>query len=368
VGLALLLVGCIGKDTTEEGQDMTKCLEMGNICTLAGTGSIGYNGEDKKALETHLSNASSVLIGSDGRLLVNDSGNYLVRQLQSNSTLTTVAGNRNPDDAQLEGLAKETGINTITDMALGPDGNIYLVESQGPRILQLDLSASEPFLRVIVGATTEFVDQGIDETLWPPVVVDMDTPYGIAMSSSGRMYVSDLEKAFIWTFDIDSGSGEPLYGADPDGFSDGWFNEPRRLAIQDGMLYVADSGDHAITEIDIAGGTASWVVGTGAGGFNGESGVPMFEAQLDTPYGVSFTPDGRMMIADAANHAIRLENADGTLDTVVGLAPTGYDGDEGPALNASLNFPTDVKMGADGQVFIADANNAAIRWVANPLF
>ncbi len=368
LALALLAVGCIGKDTTSDEQDMTKCLEMGNICTLAGTGSVGYNGEGREALDTNLAMPSAVVIGSDGLLLINDSANYLVRQLRADSILKTVAGNRNPDSAQLEGSAHDSGLNNITDMAMGPGGEIYLVESEGPRILELDLSRGEPYLRVVVGAETEFVDQDIDPSLWPPVVVDMGKPYGIAVSSSGRMYVSDLDKEFVWTFDISSGSGQPLYGADEDGFTNGWFSQPRRMAIQDGNLYVADSGLHSICEINIAEGTASWIVGTGAAGFNGESGVPMAEALLDTPHGVSFSPDGRMMISDSGNDAIRIENADGTLETVVGLAPTGYAGDEGPALNASLNFPTDVKMGADGQVFISDANNAAIRWVANPLF
>jgi hypothetical protein len=64
---------------------------------------------------------------------------------------------------------------------------------------------------------------------------------------------------------------------------------------------------------------------------------------------VSFSPDARMLMADSANNVIRVELSAGTIDP-------------------GLSFPTDVIMGGDGQMFIADSINAAVRWIANPMF
>ena len=90
--------------------------------------------------------------------------------------------------------------------------------------------------------------------------------------------------------------------------------------------------------------------------------------QFDPPMAwTAGTFDGnRMRIADAGNHAVRSVLSDGTFDTVVGRGPTGYAGDGESAENASLRFPQDIAVGQDGDLLIADTNNAVIRWVANP--
>jgi hypothetical protein len=425
--LALVAAGCIGKDTTTDEQDMTKCVAEGNICTIAGTGATGYNGQGERALDTILNHPNAVTIGADGLVLINDSLNYLVRQLQEDGTLLSIAGSVSPVPAVLEGPALTSGLNVISAFDVGPDGKVFLVESLSMRILELDLSGSEPQLRVVVGAFSEF--ERADESVWPPVVADFGQLSGIAVSSSGRIYASDVDNGLIWAFEyheeeVDTGIEEVgsawmIAGMNADGFANGWFSEPRRMAIHDGDLYVADSDRHAIARVQLDGSGAEWVAGAwylngwdcgvdglceidgaawpgadegegngvlddfeydpaghvpGSGGdgellsFGPSDAGDTEKTGLDTPHGVSFTPEGRMLIADSGNNAIRAVMPDGTVQTVVGQAPSGYTGDEGPAQTAGLNFPTELVMGADRQVFIADSNNGVVRWIAQPVF
>jgi hypothetical protein len=73
-----------------------------------------------------------------------------------------------------------------------------------------------------------------------------------------------------------------------------------------------------------------------------------------------------MIIADSGNDAIRAQLDSGSFDTISGRGPSGYAGDGEAAENASLNFPQDVAVGPDGDLYIADTNNAVIRWIASP--
>jgi sugar lactone lactonase YvrE len=438
ISLAILSLGCIGKDTTDDGQDLAKCRESGNICTVAGTGVSGYNGTDKPALDTYLSQPNALVIDTAGRVLINDSVNYLIRRIGGGGDLNDVAGDRTKqaNSATLSGLALASGLNQISDMDVGPDGKIYLIESGRPGVLALDLSGPEPHIELVVGSLMEF--DVVPEAAWPPVVADINELSGIAVAADGSIYATDLDKAYIWRFELPTEAWDTdaadfaearreavlegldvFYGVDTDGFSTEWFGEPRRMAIYAGGLYVADSLRHAIARVELDGSGADWVVGAwymngwdcgldGLCSFHGEEWPGADEGEdngvfddfeyntdghvpgnggdgelmifgisapdhpeptsINTPHGVSFTPEGRMLIADSANNLIRVELSDGTIDTVVGLAPAGYTGDEGPAISAGLSFPTDVIMGGDGQVFIADSINAAVRWIANPTF
>jgi hypothetical protein len=149
-----------------------------------------------------------------------------------------------------------------------------------------------------------------------------------------------------------------------------------------GELYISDQGNQIIRKIDSSGevhlvaGTApvgspgAWSYQFGYYGDGGQatSALLHFErGQLADPSGkFCFDADGNMYIADTNNHAIRIVYAsDGTIATFAGTGPSagGYDGDGGLATAAKLNKPRDVVADADGNVFIADAGNSVIRMV-----
>ena len=137
---------------------------------------------------------------------------------------------------------------------------------------------------------------------------------------------------------------------------------PRGIAFSpDGGLYVAQSSRAQIQRI-APDGSFSTVAGSGNQGFGGDNG-PATEASLRFPSGVAVAADGTTYIADADNNRIRKVDPGGTITTVAGDGTRGSTGDGGPAVEASLSNPRQVALGPAGDLFIADSGNSLVRRV-----
>ena len=100
--------------------------------------------------------------------------------------------------------------------------------------------------------------------------------------------------------------------------------------------------------------------GTGAKGFSGEDG-PAKDAQLNFPTGVARGPDGALYICDTGNHRIRKVTPDGKILTIAGNGQPGWSGDGGPATEAKLNEPYEVRFDARGNVFWVERLSHTVR-------
>lgn len=102
------------------------------------------------------------------------------------------------------------------------------------------------------------------------------------------------------------------------------------------------------------------VAGNGIQGFQGE-GTLATQAQIDNPFGVVRGPDGDIWFCEYTGQRIRKIMKDGTIRTVAGNGEAGYTGDGGPALEASFNLPHEIRFDKDGNLFVTDMKNHAIR-------
>ena len=114
--------------------------------------------------------------------------------------------------------------------------------------------------------------------------------------------------------------------------------------------------------LSAAGWTISTFAGNGAAGFSGDGGTAT-AAQVDNPFGVVRGPDGALWFCEYTGQRIRKVNADGTIHTMAGNSKKGYSGDGGPALQASFNLPHEIRFDKEGNYYIADMSNHAIRRV-----
>jgi len=106
----------------------------------------------------------------------------------------------------------------------------------------------------------------------------------------------------------------------------------------------------------------STFAGTGLAGYSGDNGSAG-KAQLNNPYGITRGPDGALYICDMENHRIRKVSRDGNITTIAGTGKRGYSGDGGPALQAELNEPYEVRFDKAGNLFFVEMRNHVVRRV-----
>ncbi|MBL9101572.1 MAG: hypothetical protein JNL82_11475 [Myxococcales bacterium] len=126
-----------------------------------------------------------------------------------------------------------------------------------------------------------------------------------------------------------------------------------------GDLYFADSSNHRVRRIDLA-GTITTVAGNGDPTYVGD-GVPAILASLSRPSDVDVDGSGNLYIADTDNACIRRVDPDGVITTIAGTCGVrGYAGDGGMATAALLDQPYGVALGED-TLYVADTLNHRIR-------
>lgn len=97
------------------------------------------------------------------------------------------------------------------------------------------------------------------------------------------------------------------------------------------------------------------------GAYNG-SGVATeaTEVRLSGPEGIAIARDGSLYIAEPQSARI-LRLKDGLIATFAGTGVSGFSGDDGPRANARFNMPSDVAVGPDGSIYVADTYNQRVR-------
>ena len=106
--------------------------------------------------------------------------------------------------------------------------------------------------------------------------------------------------------------------------------------------------------------TISTFAGTGVKGGSGDGGAAT-AAQIDNPFGVVRGPDGAIWFCEYTGQRIRRVAPDGTISTIAGTGAKGYSGDGGPALQATFNLPHELRFDAAGDLYIVDMTNHAVR-------
>ena len=138
------------------------------------------------------------------------------------------------------------------------------------------------------------------------VAASFSFPYGVAVDSSGNIYVADAYNNLIRK--ITSGgavttfAGSGSAGATNATGTSASFHNPEGVAVDSsGNVYVADTTNHLIRKITPA-RVVSTFAGTGSPGSNNGAATV---ATFNNPSGVAVDPSGNVYVADASNHLIR---------------------------------------------------------------
>jgi len=194
----------------------------------------------------------------------------------------------------------------------------------------------------------------------------LNHPSGLAVESGGAIYIADSDNHRIRRVSggmISTVAGNGSSGSFGDGgpATDAAFADISAVAVDlAGNLYIADSGNHRVRKVG-ADGIVTAFAGTGVQGTSGDGGLAV-DALLNRPIGLALDYAGNLYICDSANHNIRIVNlASGMITTYAGNGVAAFSGDNGPATDASFQFPLGIATDNFGNLFIADAGNNRIR-------
>ncbi len=339
------------------------------IDTVVGSGAAGLNGDGLPGRDTALYLPQDVTIAPDGELYFADWNNHRVRRVRD-GIVETVAGTGNLGDAP-DGPALYSSLNHPTNICFDTQGDILMAAWHNSLVKRLEMQSGSLVNVAGTGARSYGGDGG------PANSAILDLPSSVAVLSTGEVVISDQANFRIRKVKLDGtieticGTGRPGYSGDGGPCLQAELNSPvgqaappagRIVVDAQDRIYIADTGNHVIRRIDTD-GTIDTIAGTGEPGLSGDGG-PATAAQLDTPSDVAVGSNGVIYIADTMNHLVRMITTDGTITTIAGTATRGFAGDGGPAADAVLDRPYGVEVGPDGDVWVADTHNHRIRQIS----
>jgi uncharacterized protein (TIGR03437 family) len=338
----------------------------GRIDTIAGTGTRGYSGDGGPAVSAQLSYTPGIAVDSSGNLYVADINNSRVRKITLEGIISTVAGNGGFGFDGDGGPATVATLDSPQGVAVDPSGNIYIDDIGNSRIRMV---APNGKITTVAGSGDSMLDGGYSGDGGLALSASLRKPTGVALDSSGSLYVADSgnnrirKVATDGTISTFAGTGTQAYSGDGGPASSAQFYDPEGIGFNAaGELFIADAGNNCVRKI-ARDGTVTTIAGTGVPGYSGDGG-PATHAQLDYPIAVAFDPTGNLLIADQDNSVIRRVSLDGVVTTAAGNGTPGHSGDGGAATRAQLNSPSAVVIDAGGNLYISDTSNHVIRKVA----
>lgn len=189
-------------------------------------------------------------------------------------------------------------------------------------------------------------------------------PIGIARGYDGTFYISDtlnhcirqVSRGVVTTIAGTCGTGGAGYMDGPG--SQAKFNTPQGIAVRGSILYVADSANHVIRKVDTTMGSVGTYAGIGtlSGFVNGNLTGSGTLGQFNYPTGIALNALGQLYVADQNNHAIRYIDGS-TISTVAG----GFSGyADGGKQTALFNLPSSL-VTYGSILYVLDSGNSCVR-------
>ncbi len=355
----------------------------GTIATVAGSGEEGFDGDGEQAALSALNGNAGMALDDKGNLYFADRGNHRVRRISRGGVITTVAGSDAVAPVVEGGAATSGRLQGPMDVAVAPDGTIYVAEFDGHRVLRLNLDGT---VSVVAGTGTP----GFSGDGGPGAAAQINSPRALAVDVEGNLYIGDWKNQAIRRIDT-SGRIVTVAGLGTGRSSGGapamiaGLGPPLDLALgPGGRLYVLQQDTYTVSMLrapspddpvlacqgDPAGlaprpppvqeAVAILMAGGAGPGYSGDDG-PLAAAQFLSAESFAIAADGSIYIADTGNHRIRVVSPAGVVTTFAGTGEPGFSGDGGPSPRAMLSAPKALLLDSAGNLYFADSGNFRVR-------
>ena len=239
-----------------------------------------------------------------------------VVKLDASGNLTLVAGNGTPGLSGDGGPATSAQLNTPWGIAIDSSGNLYIADTGNNRIRKVSTN----------GTITTLLGGG---------AISLAGPVGVTVDGSGNVYIADTNNNVVRKYSN---------GVTTTVVSTG-LSAPTGVAVDgSGNLYISDFGNDVVRKV--TNGTVSTI------------------AAVTGPLGLALDSAGNLFIASFSTNIVGEIPVSGAGVVVAGNGMAGYSGDGGTGTGAMLNSPAAVAVDPSGTVYIADYTNSALRKLA----
>ena len=221
------------------------------ITTIAGTGKAGFSGDGELASKAMMNQPHSIQFDRAGNLYICDILNHRIRKIDPKTNLiTTFAGTGEkaptPDGAKMPG----TPLNGPRAIDFDAAGNLWLALREGNAVYKLDLKAGT--IHHIAGTGK----QGFTGNGGPAKTATLSGPKGLSIGPDGNVYLADTESHSIrmidvrkQTLELIAGTGQKGDGPDGDPLTCKMARPHGVFVDRDGKIYVGDSETHRVRVI-----------------------------------------------------------------------------------------------------------------------
>ena len=326
-----------------------KVSSTGALTLIAGTTHAGYSGDGGPAVKAQLNSPQGLAVDSKGNLYIADSVNNRVRIVSPSGVINTFAGNGQTGDALPAqptslpspiygdgGPPAQAYLHLPSGVAVDTSGNVYIADTSHNRICEVYSSLG--IINTIAGDSYAGYggDMGYPTTPAPPYPV----PYQAVLAE---------------------------------------LRNPEDVAVDSvGNIYIADTGNDLIRKVTTD-GNINYIAGdptpppTVTGPYYGDGG-PAIVAGLVNPFSVAVDSTGNVyeveadsagarvrMISLASYNPITCVQGNWCINSIAGNRPNAFGGDGGPAAASTLNMASGVAVDAAGNLYIADSGNMRVR-------
>jgi len=383
----------------------------GDIYTVAGDGTYGYNGDAQAATSAELYNPYGVAVDTAGNLYIADQNNERVRRVacgtgisgctppsgETTGFIYTLAGNGTAGYNGDEIVATTAELNNPTTVSVDNEGNLFIADQNNLRIRVVSCATKTSSGGACAASTNETIGEiftaagtgtgGYNDDGQAATGANIYYATGVTVDSAGDLFIADQDnerirevpcdvntltctpptgesKQFIYTI---AGTGTfTFYGNDIPATGAELYYPTGVASDSTGNIYIADHDNCVVREVNATTQQISIFAGTPGSCTYGGDGGEATAAFLSYPYRVVVDSKDNVFIADYSNCLIRKVSG-GIITTVVGKSPSlvcGYEGDTGSATAAELNDPNGIALDKSGNLYISDYGNQVIRIVS----
>lgn len=223
----------------------------GIITTIAGNGTIGHTGDGGQATSASLNTPGQIAIDSLGNLYIADISNNAIRKVTSNGIINTIAGNDSAGYTGDGGLATSASLNSPLGVAVDAQGNIYIADYGNHVVRKIN---PQGIITTIAGnGTLSYGGDGGGATL-----AGLSSPTSVTLDAAGNIFIADIWNNVVRRVNPNGiintvvGNHQAInnYFGDGSAAIAAGLYEPINVAFDNnGSMYIADNGNNVIREV-----------------------------------------------------------------------------------------------------------------------